>query len=277
MLFNTDKMNRAGVVRFEGIERKPTFTVIDSICASLMASAQLERPFSFYLSPDQLLRYSLTRPAKPFRSAKPTPKSPRGHLSQSDSVTLHDVLVRNIRFDLRDRIVVAFVLVSSQLQLHSTPWLPDFWSKDYLRFPYFKNPQTSDISVIYSCPFVQRHFSDTATTQEQSLANAKRALLELGIILLEIWERQTFAEYASKIGRRVDEGYGLRYEAAKQWLDESEQQLLPPYASIISRCIECNIANKSLKYEWQDEILRQSICEDLLKPLHALCYATHGS
>ena len=261
-------------MRFHNIETKPRFTVIDSICASLLGTAQTERPFSFYLSSDQLLRYALTGPAK--SSAMPTLKRPRGHLSQDDSISLHDVLIKNIRFDLRDRVVVAFVLVSTQLQLHSTPWLPNFWSKDILRFPRIKDPQTSKISVIYNCPFVQRNFSDTATTDERSLSNAKRALLELGVILLEIWNQQTFTEYASTIEKEVDEGYGLRYDVAKQWLDESEQQLLPPYASIISRCIECNIANTSLKYEWQDEMLRQSICEDLIKPLHALCFSTRG-
>ena len=261
-------------MRFHNVER-PTFIVIDSICASLLQVAQTSWPLSFYLSPDRRLRHALTGATK--LSATSNLKNPHGHLSHRNSVTLQEIITHKTKFDLRDRILVAFVLVSSQLQLHSTPWLPDFWSKDILRFPCTNDPQTSEISVIYSCPFVQRHFSDTATPQEQSLSNAKRALLELGILLLEIWKQQTFTEYAFTIGKEIDEGYGLRYEVAKRWLDESEQQLLPPYAGIISRCIECNIANTSLKYDWQDEMLRQSICEDLLKPLHALCYSTHGS
>ena len=130
--------------------------------------------------------------------------------------------------------------------------------------------------MIYGSPFLQRHFPARPTIVEQSLPSAKRPLLELGIILLEVWNRQTFAEYASSVGKNMDEGYGLRYETAKQWLEDSEQQLLPSYSSVLLRCIECNIANSSLNYEWRDEMLRHSICEDLLRPLHELCYPTFG-
>lgn len=230
----------------------------------------MKRPLSFYLAPDQLLRYQSTGATR--RSTLSAPKAPHVDLSQSDSVTLNEILTTSITFDFRDRIRIAFVLVSAQLQLHSTPWLPTFWSKDILRFPCIKDPQTSKISVTYSCPFLQRHFSATTTTNEQSLSSAKRPLLELGIILLEIWNQQTFTEYASSVGKRIDEDYGSRYEIAKQWLDNNEQQLLPPYASVLSRCIECNIANRSLNYEWHDEILRQSIFENLLRPLHQLAH-----
>lgn len=199
-----------------------------------------------------------------------TPKIPDTNLSHSDFLTLDEILTQNIKFDVRDRIKIAFVLVSAQLQLHSTPWLPTFWSKDILRFPCIKDPQTSKISVIYNCPFLQRHFSATTTTNEQSLPSAKRPLLELGIILLELWQQQTFTDYASSVGKKIDEGYGSRYEVAKQWLDNNEQQLLPSYANVLSRCIECNIANRSLNYEWHDEKLRQSIHKDLLIPLHGI-------
>ncbi|KAL8703265.1 MAG: hypothetical protein Q9201_003546 [Fulgogasparrea decipioides] len=260
--------DQACTVRFDNIERKPTFTVIDSICASFLHTAQTKGPLNFCLSPDRLLGYQPTGATCP--STMSTPKVPHDHLSQSDSVTLNDILTNNIRFDPRDRVKIAFLLVSAQLQLHSTPWLPTFWSKDILRFPWIKDPQTSEILVIYSCPFLQRHFSATTTINEQSLQSAKRPLLELGIILLEIWNQQTFTEYASSVGKKIDEGYRSRYEIAKQWLDDTEQQLLPPYASVLSRCIECNVATGSLNYYWHDEILRQSIYEHLLRPLHQL-------
>lgn len=130
--------------------------------------------------------------------------------------------------------------------------------------------------MIYGSPFLQCQFPASPAINEQNLPSAKRPLLELGIILMEVWNLQTFTEYASSVGKNIDEGYGSRYEAAKQWLDDSEQQLLPSYSSVLSRCIECNIANQSLNYEWRDEMLRQSMCEDLLSPLHELCYPTSG-
>ena len=262
-------LHRAQNVRFH-IEDKPTYTVIDGICSSLLQTAQAKQPASFYLSPDQLLRYQSTGATRP--SIVLTPGSPHGHLNYDDSVTLNEVLTNGIRFDLRDKITIAFVLVSSQLQLHSTPWLPNYWSKDLVRFPCVRDLQTSNISVIYSCPFVQSRFSTIITTDEKVLPSAKRPLLELGIILLEVWHQQTFAAYASSVDKNLDEGYGLRYEAAKQWLDESEQLLLPSYLSVLSRCIEYNIANGLPKSEWRDEVLRQSICQDLLRPLYDLCY-----
>lgn len=184
-------------------------------------------------------------------------------------MTLDEILTQNININPRDGIKIAFVLVSAQLQLHSTPWLPTFWSKDILRFPCIKDPQTSEISVIYNCAFLKRPFSATTIVDEQS-RRAKRPLLELGIMLLEVCLQQTFTEYAFLVGKRIDDNYGSRYEVAKQWLDDNEQQLLPTHASVLSRCIECNIENRSLRYEWNDEKLRQSICEYLLIPLYHL-------
>ena len=200
------------------------------------------------------------------------PEAHHTHLSQSDSVTLSDILTKDMKFDPRDRVTTAFVLISAQMQLHSTPWLPNYWSKDILRFPCVKDPQTLKTTIIYTCPFLQYRFSTTMNAGEQCLPSAKRPLLELGIILLEIWNKQTFTEYASSIGREISESYGSRYELARQWLDDSQQQLLPPYARVLSRCIECNVANESLNYEWKDKILRQCIHEDLLRPLYQFCH-----
>ena len=262
-------VTRALNVRFQ-LEDKPTYIVIDGICSSLLQTARTMQPVSFYLSPDRLLRCQSTGAAR--SSTVLTPRDPHGHLSYSDSVTLNEVLANAIKIELRDKITIAFALVSNQLQLHSTPWLPTYWSRDLIHFPRIKDPKTSKTSVIYSCPFLQSHFSAIPASDEQILQSAKKPLLELGIILLEVWHQQTFTAYVSSVGKNLDEGYGLRYEAAKQWLDESKQQLLPSYLSVLSRCIECNIANRSIQYEWHDEVLRQSICEDLLRPLHDLCY-----
>ena len=263
-------LSRACVVRFQNLnlETKATYKVVDSICASFLPTPHTKPPLDCYLSPDQKLRYQSTGETRPLNTS--TPIVPNVHLSQSDSVTLDEILTQNIIINPRDGIQIAFALVSAQLQLHSTPWLPKFWSKDILRFPCIKDPQTSKISVIYSCAFLQRPFSATTTADEQSLRSAKRPLLELGIMLLEVYLQQTFTEYAFSVGKRIDDGYGSRYEVAKQWLDNSEQQLLPPHASVISRCIECNFENRSLSYEWHDEKLRQSICENLLIPLYHL-------
>ncbi|KAL8917296.1 MAG: hypothetical protein Q9172_005922 [Xanthocarpia lactea] len=158
--------DQACVVRFQNLDRetKPTYTVVDSICASFLQTPQTKPPHDGYLSPDQKLRYQSTRETRQLNT--PTPIVPHVHLSESDFKTLDEILTQNIRINPWDGIKIAFVLVSAQLQLHSTPWLPTFWSKDILRFPYIKDPHTSEISVIYSCAFLQRDFSATTKADE---------------------------------------------------------------------------------------------------------------
>jgi hypothetical protein len=49
----------------------------------------------------------------------------------------------------------------------------------------------------------------------------KGSLLELGIMLLEIWHIKSIDSYASERGLQMNDSYGTRYEIARHWLNFS--------------------------------------------------------
>ena len=249
-----------------------------SLCALLERKSDSEQPIRFYLWRDDFFLYQ-REPGQPgTRCSEPGQWAPdcSEHLAYGMFTTLNEVLVKSIRLDFRDRVFLAYLLASAQLRLHSTPWLSTCcWSSDMIRFPNYLDQTSAGGAVIYECPFLECHFSPDAPVGVLNLVGAKRPLLELGILLLEVWHQKTIQAYAFSINATLDDSYGLRYNLVKAWLDSSKQQLLPTYMDVVTRCIECNVANASLDYHWQDEVLRQSICEEILMPLFHLCYPRH--
>ena len=88
-------------------------------------------------------------------------------------------------------------------------------------------------------------------------------MLELGILLLEIWHETSFEIWAASAGLTIQTSYGSRYDAAQKWLSESDTVLVS-YWDAIDRCIECDFPALS---DWQDSAFRKSVCEGVVKPL----------
>lgn len=107
-----------------------------------------------------------------------------------------------------------------------------------------------------------------------SLHTTKASMLELGIVLLEIWHMRCINNYASEKALKMDNSYGTRYEIARYWLKFSDDNMLPFYLELLSRCIECTFATTSATPDWCDLTFRKSVCEHVLK----FCgRAVHGS
>jgi hypothetical protein len=99
----------------------------------------------------------------------------------------------------------------------------------------------------------------------------KGSLLELGIMLLEIWHIKSIDSYASERGLQMNDSYGTRYEIARHWLNFSYDDMLPFYLELVTRCIECTFTSTSATPDWCDFTFRKSICEYVLKPLWENC------
>ncbi|KAK0508478.1 hypothetical protein JMJ35_008754 [Cladonia borealis] len=91
----------------------------------------------------------------------------------------------------------------------------------------------------------------------------KRQMLELGVLLLEIWHETSLEIWAASVGLTIQSSYGSRYDAARKWLSESDTVLVS-YWDAIDRCIECDFPALS---DWQDSAFRKSVCEGVVKPL----------
>ncbi|CAI7661789.1 unnamed protein product [Penicillium viridicatum] len=150
-----------------------------------------------------------------------------------------------IKLYLNSRIALSFKIASSILQLNDTKW--------------YRRPITSDM-IYLLCensgipgsdhrPFISRKF--TPSLEESCALSAKRAMLELGIILLELWKNQTFTSYATE-SQNPYHTFGARYDLARNWLDANINEILPIYSDVVTRCIECTFVTSGADYKWSD-------------------------
>ncbi|RAL17609.1 uncharacterized protein BO97DRAFT_430582 [Aspergillus homomorphus CBS 101889] len=168
------------------------------------------------------------------------------------------------KLEVYEKMALAFNITSSILQLHSTPWLQAPLTSSSIRF-------VSDSSMFFHLaqPFIVSTFPDQGLIT--SPCTAKASMLELGIILLEIWHVKSLEQYALEIGRKMDNTYGARYEIAKVWLDSSDDIMLPFFLELVTRCVECTFATTSAALKWVDPMFRKSVCEYVLRPLWENC------
>lgn len=246
---------------------------MENLCFSVEQARQDRRLLKVYLSPHGGLcscHGSLT---------------PGGVSSSSDStyeiITLEQVLFQTsgdspprVKWNLIQRMNLSFNLASSLLQLYSTPWLSESWTKrDICFWRHRPSPQASDMVLVFQPdrPFIAHRFSGAAAARPPSNLEAKHQLLDLGIILLEIRHQMSFESWASAHDFTPDSSYGSRYNAASMWLRDSWGELEPSYFDAAGRCIECTFQSRSPIPRWEDRDFRNSVCELVLKPLWSNC------
>ena len=123
------------------------------------------------------------------------------HDVDSTQIVSLESLLATSKPPLKSRMLLALKLASSVMQLHSTPWLDDFWSASDIWFP------TSNGSLegsILHYPLVHRTFNHaegspvpvTAQNPQNSFWKVlapNMSLLALGIVLIELLEWKTLA------------------------------------------------------------------------------------
>ena len=203
--------------------------------------------------------------------------------STSAMVTLEQVLNQTssdrhsgAKWSLIQRMKLSFSLASSILQLYSTPWLSDSWTKQTIYFWRLRpSSQASDMALIFEpdFPFIVHSFPEPPVACPPYKINARTQLLNLGIILLEIGHERSFESWTSTHGYTLDRTYGSRYDAASEWLRDSQSELVPSYYDAVARCIECTFQTGHGRPvpDWEDQDFRKSICELVIKPLWSNC------
>jgi hypothetical protein len=91
-----------------------------------------------------------------------------------------------------ERTELAFSIVVSLLSFHSTHWLEKPWTKESIHF-FLKGQSDTRIDIIR--PVIMQIVPNAAGTAGAptmpNLSELKSALLELGILLLELWHHRT--------------------------------------------------------------------------------------
>lgn len=245
----------------------PSSTEVDGLCQSIYRAYSTGLPLYLYLARSGGLRYLDIPEGSPL---PPQILEEQPH----DVVTLKDILRHSshfdtvfLRFSLNQRMALSCQIASSILQLHLTPWLPVLTSNSIC----FARDAPVESTAGIPSPFIRRPFSACQGIGANCGHASKRSLLELGIILLELWHDSAIETFASQNYLDIHDNYGSRYEIAMTWLTQSQDHIMPFYMQLVTRCIECTFTTTSPTPDWKDAEFRKSICEYVLKPLWENC------
>ena len=241
--------------------------VIENLCRYLVENFGNDKDFKTYLSPEGflLVNRSLASPSPMYSSNR----------FQQNSITVKEILDRSANCDtshrpwtLRQRMSLSLTLTSSLLQLCSTSWLSAFLSKERICFFRTRASPNEGFVIDADHPFIT--YRKEASDPSPRDCHVKRQLLELGILLLELWHDISFESWAAETNSVPGSSYGTRYESVVSWLRRSAEDILPSYHDVVLRCIECAFPTEWSYQNWQDQTLRKAICEEVIRPLHRL-------
>ncbi|CAD6579310.1 MAG: hypothetical protein ASARMPREDX12_009125 [Alectoria sarmentosa] len=173
-----------------------------------------------------------------------------------------------------ERYSIAVTLASSLLQLYSSPWIGETWSKYDIYFLIAAEGSTRPILV--DKPYITRRFtshspqSSVISVSEQTGRNAStKSIQALGIMLLElcfgeaIEDQPIRSRYLGPDGRPNDM---TDFCAAQHWLQhDALGEGGPEYSEAVRRCLFCAFGPKSTDLE--DDELRSAIYSEVVEPL----------
>lgn len=247
---------------------------VDNICVVVTKAALEGKHLRFYLLKQRRMRCSHDYQPEHTVQNPRTTVSLHCLLSQSSSSTKG-------RLSLRDRMFLALNLASNLLQLHDTEWLGSSWSKDAVHFvnslPNSNNSRVTPggfaaevPSVDTRNPLVSLLFQNPDPYHPREVrTNAKAALLELGILLLELWHETTLEARLSQTPPTTD--YFGRLRVAWEWLEDISNPPPDSYNAAIAQCIKCFFGGTPCSFDWGDPTFRRVICEDVIEPLWKNC------
>lgn len=162
--------------------------------------------------------------------------------SNYQAISLRDILSKSSgaygsRLPLQSAMLLASKLASSLLQYAQTQWFGQAWTKDSIFFLLFNIEDERKRSLAdFNRPFVCAKIEDTKTNAAYA-AEPKSTLLELGILLLEIWHQTTLESHFADKADRFTSDYFTRLSLAAQWLDDDYDTPLPLYEQAVRYCV----------------------------------------
>lgn len=246
---------------------KPEVTFVGDICGAIEAARCDQRQVAFVLTRNKEMGTISTEEKLliPYQ--------------QADAMTLKALLSENRSprrgpvLPWKHRMLLALRLASNLLQLLQTQWLESAWSKDVVCFllrPTDNNAAQDCLHVDVGRPFVSLTFDGiTPGALPQGKVEPKVALLELGILLLEIWHEMTLETRFNL--RQTPIGYYERLALAVEWLDDTNNPLPDLYDKAVSHCVRRIIGGESNFPDWDNTRFCGAVCGDIIEPLSKIC------
>ena len=170
-------------------------------------------------------------------------------------------------FPLKPRMMLALRLASNLLQLCRTPWLQTPWSKENIFF--LRRPSVAGNQYDFTRPFISLTFNDHISNAQIQRIDPKVAFLELGILLLEIWNTQTLEMHFPEKQNPLE--YYQRLALAIEWLDDMSNPLPELYDKAVSHCIRGIVCREARFWDWEDIKFCSAVCQNVIEPLHEIC------
>lgn len=240
---------------------KPAIDSVASICTAIKEASGSQRRISFALVGN--------RPIGTISDGGPLAQQLQEE--PNEVISLKQILqAERTPLPWKFRMLLAVRLASSLLQLLQTRWLDHAWSKDAVFF--LVRPGAPAQQVLLNRPFVRCTFGGLRTASRS--VEPKVALLELGILLLEIWHKTALeARFGLEAARTA---YYDRMARAAEWLDDVDEPLPDLYDKAVAHCLRVNISGDTRFLDWEDTRLWSVICGDIIAPLAKICKQWSG-
>ncbi len=177
----------------------------------------------------------------------------------------------------QERYKIAVTLASSFLQLHTTPWLEDKWSKKDILFP--RNETGSRPSI--DRPYVARDYSPATAPAPLSPVSvsplvlspetSRESLFRLGVVLLELCFGQAIEDQLIRqqcLGPNGESNELTDRMTAWMWRKDVLGESGPEFDNAIRRCLDCAFGPKSTNLA--DDDFKEAVYNEVVEPLEKI-------
>ncbi|KAI0115596.1 hypothetical protein GGR51DRAFT_503510 [Nemania sp. FL0031] len=170
---------------------------------------------------------------------------------------------KKLRMTPKQRSLLALDLASSIIQLRETCWSNPAFSSRVVKCILDANGKSARVSTL---AFIEQVTEPSRSAE--SGCESKVALLELAILLLEIWHHETLEMWAAETGFGETGTTRERLAAATEWLDETSAEFPVRYLEATEQCLSLCVQRSR---QWDDYEFLRVYCENVIRPLQKSC------
>ncbi|KAF6229925.1 hypothetical protein HO133_004262 [Letharia lupina] len=160
------------------------------------------------------------------------------------------------------RALLALTLSCCILQMHDTSWIQTALTKSQVNF---FGVLTEGLRLDVSKPMVAQRvpLPERSSVLTDSATKRKEVLVELAVLLLELWHQKPLQQWASEKDVDCTDWRERASDITRQWYDTSSHRILPLYRKAIASCLEmCDEPGIS-----DEGIFQKLLCERVIRPL----------
>ena len=183
------------------------------------------------------------------------------------TTNLNDILAKSFNhedchMEWTQRAVLALTLTSGILQMHGTKWIQTALTKSQVNFfgvlTEYTRLDVSKPMIVQQVPL-----PESSSVVTDSATKRKEVLVELAVLLLELWHQKPLQQWASEKSVDCTDWQERALDITRQWYKTSSHRILPLYGQAIASCLEiCDEPSIS-----DDGVFQKWMCEKVIRPL----------